>query len=167
MKITVKRTETDVEVEGEAHEIREAVPAILANATPAPGTELAPPAASPLALEAGDDDVVVEGEAVDDRIRTAADIQIDPDETMPDVPDAPVPSRGYQPEEEWQQVPTSRRVWGANSTLHIAREPGGLDLYCSHTVGGTRRPRNWKPVPYVTAKVCGSCNGAIVREARP
>lgn len=170
MKITVNKT--DVQVEGEAHEIREALPAVLgleqSGASPAivPVSGMLAPAgeSAPLELEAP---AVVDVEPAEPMIRTATDIAIDPDATAPDVANAPVPSGGYQPEEEWQQVPTSRRVWGANSTLHVATEPNGMDLYCGHVVGGLRRPRNWWPVPLRTAKVCGSCNRAIVREARP
>lgn len=162
MKLTVSKV--DVQVEGEASEIREALPAVLAAnapaALPAPVFDDAP-----LMLEAGDTPAteVVEAEEL---IRTAADHVIDPDAIVEDVPDAPVPSGGY---DDWRAVPTSRRVWGSGGTptLHVATEPEGLDLFCSHTVGGLRRARNWSPVPMSLAAVCQSCNRHIGIEARP
>jgi hypothetical protein len=169
MKVSVSKV--DVQVEGDATEIREAMPSILGThtTTDAPLALAAAPQEDSAALPPP---VRAELEAADglevdeDVIRTVADVQIDPDATVADVPDAPVPADGYEPVENWQQVPTSRRVWGSNSTLHVATEPNGLELYCSHEVGGLRRQRNWSPVPLSIAKVCGSCNREIKRRHR-
>jgi hypothetical protein len=87
----------------------------------------------------------------------------EPAPTPDPVPDAPIPPGGY---ERWDQVPTARRVWSAAGTLHISREPDGIDLFCPLVIGGMAKPHTWMPPAASLATVCKACNKSIVREHR-
>lgn len=161
MKITV--TKTDVEVEGEAYEIAEALPAILTpTITQIPASvsrslntidasKVTPPAAAPQHR-----DIELPHERV-----AAMESEWD-DVAAPTGPTSPTPTTRL---ERFADVPMDRRVLGANGqTCHVAKTPNDPDdLYCGHGVGMARR----RPVPGIEPAVCGNCNRAIEREARP
>lgn len=160
MKVTVTKTTTDVTVEGEASEIREAMPSILHGAEPATPTAVTGGGSSaPLELEAAPPVTTpppAPAAVVDDLLpheRVAAMDDWKPVAAEP----ADVPTRRF---DRWEDVPVAHRVWNATKAVcHVSRTPNEpSDTYCGVDVGMFRDP-NLEPLGGAT--VCGNCNRRI------
>lgn len=155
MKVTVKRTDTEIEVEGTSDEIRTGVPALLT-----PTTEITPATpAAPNVLDVTPASVVV---SVDDVDEPSADvIRID---RQPE----PVRELGERWQQEfpdidiecWEDIPAEWRWPGDVGTVHIRRQPGLEVAMCPLPASriGTRRLRQGETTPNLaSANVCERC----------
>lgn len=178
MKVTVTKTETTIDVEGESHEIRDAVPAMLSPTVQPAAPALPTPTPLELAAPSGsltDAPPVVRDEPevlplhVDVVLPPPAEPIVLPhervgedDEWEPET--GPASAKPTTRIEDWKVIPRDRLVWNAiKQTAHVARTANDPDdLFCGHHVG---MPMGGKP-NVADPKVCGSCNRHIEIEAR-
>ncbi len=168
MKVTVKRVETEIEVEGAADEIRTGVPALLAPQLD-PATTItvvaSPDAQQPPMFQAPgvmDAELASVGVAIHDVDEPSADvIRID---RQPE----PVRELGERWQQEfpdidieyWEDIPAEWRWPGDVGTVHIRRQPGLEVAMCPLPASriGTRRLRQGETTPNLaSASVCERC----------
>lgn len=140
MKVNVIK----LEVEGESHEIRDALPAILTPTAPVNASISAPmpPVAT---IESGNPAPIVVDDA---EILAPASREVHGAEHTPVMPDV---VRG-----EWESIPAELRVWNAIGTCcHIAKNANDLyETWCGHDAGKVR-PSDQEP--RTQAEPCGNC----------
>lgn len=156
MKVNVIK----LEVEGEASEIREALPALLTEPQP-----IALQPAVPTESAAGIVDVPV--------VPTPPKRTVDREQVAAELADVAYDIAGEgsltQPIDDWREIPVDYRWWGDTmQTCHIRKRPG-IDLAWCKTAPdkiGHRRMANEMPPAESIAKVCANCNRRITEANR-
>lgn len=173
MKITVTKTTVDVDVEGDASEIREALPSILG--VESSGAMIAAPAASsepePAAVERAPEPEPAAP------IAPPTLVEVEPiDERRASQPAPSEPVGGVRVMEELEggpfelpgDIPAAWRWVSANGmTCHIRTQPGVAVAMCPATPRqiGSRRLHD-PEIPFKATEVCEGCNAALVRSRR-
>lgn len=155
MKVTV--TKTDVSVEGEATEIREAMPSILGVDQPA---AMVVQGDEPALLDAPEPPLSVQR-------REALQQPFHVSETgTAEVVNAATPILLDEKPRDWEDIPAELRVWNAiGTTCHIAKNPNDLYVtWCGADVGRVR-PADMEP--RTQASPCGNCLRRMAEAARP